>query len=547
MRDRRLPTERPLAVQVAALFANGEQGLWYDPSDMSTMYQDAVGSIPVYAPGQGQADPPVGLILDKRRLARLAERLTASWATDTGITESGGNLTFSAAPSSSYATNAGTVVAGRWYELKLTLSGFSGSGGVSWVFAGASVGNVYNANGTYSQIILAQYSGVLAVRARLATTNAVVSGISARELTGNHAYQTTTASRPTLSARYNLLLSTESLADSPWTINGTCTRTGAFSTAPNGTLTATRIQLGTLATDEVRQTFSTTAGSGVSYNAAIWLKSNTGADQQVRLKNTHINVIDNFQSVTVTADWQRFILSVTNGASAGTGQLLGITNSAGGGAKDILAWGADLRLVNDGVGLPPYQRVVDANTYDSAGFPTYMKFDGVDDGLQTVSVDFSGSDKVFCCASFRKLSDAATGSLFELSATIASNPGSFYITAPGAGNSGNIKLATKGTAEVNVATTAAGYPSPISAIASAIMDIAAPISTLRVNGALAQSSSVSLGSGSLGNYPLFIGRRGGASLPFNGRLYGLLIRSGAANDAQVAKVERLLNQKAKVA
>lgn len=42
------------------LFANGEQGAWYDPSDLSSMFQDAAGTIPVTADGD-----PVGLRLDK--------------------------------------------------------------------------------------------------------------------------------------------------------------------------------------------------------------------------------------------------------------------------------------------------------------------------------------------------------------------------------------------------------------------------------------------------------------------------------------------------
>ena len=33
-----------LTAQVQALFANGEQGAWYDPSDLSTMFQDASGT-----------------------------------------------------------------------------------------------------------------------------------------------------------------------------------------------------------------------------------------------------------------------------------------------------------------------------------------------------------------------------------------------------------------------------------------------------------------------------------------------------------------------
>lgn len=42
------------------LFLSGEQGAWYDPSDLSTLFQDAAGAPPVTADGD-----PVGLMLDK--------------------------------------------------------------------------------------------------------------------------------------------------------------------------------------------------------------------------------------------------------------------------------------------------------------------------------------------------------------------------------------------------------------------------------------------------------------------------------------------------
>ena len=44
------------------LFKNGEQGVWYDPTDLATMYQEHTGGSPVTANGQ-----PVGLMLDKSR------------------------------------------------------------------------------------------------------------------------------------------------------------------------------------------------------------------------------------------------------------------------------------------------------------------------------------------------------------------------------------------------------------------------------------------------------------------------------------------------
>jgi hypothetical protein len=42
------------------LFANSEQGAWYDPSDISTLFQDAAGTTPVTADGD-----PVGRMLDQ--------------------------------------------------------------------------------------------------------------------------------------------------------------------------------------------------------------------------------------------------------------------------------------------------------------------------------------------------------------------------------------------------------------------------------------------------------------------------------------------------
>ena len=44
----------------SSLFASGEEGVWYDPSDISVLFQDNTGATPVTAPGQ-----TIGLVLDK--------------------------------------------------------------------------------------------------------------------------------------------------------------------------------------------------------------------------------------------------------------------------------------------------------------------------------------------------------------------------------------------------------------------------------------------------------------------------------------------------
>ena len=55
------------------LFGGGMQGLWYDPSDLSTLFQDSAGTIPVTAVGQ-----PVGLMLDKSGQGNHATQSTSA-------------------------------------------------------------------------------------------------------------------------------------------------------------------------------------------------------------------------------------------------------------------------------------------------------------------------------------------------------------------------------------------------------------------------------------------------------------------------------------
>lgn len=57
----------------SSLFAANEQGGWYDPSDLATMFQDAAGTIPVVADGD-----PVGRINDKSGNGFLLTQGTAA-------------------------------------------------------------------------------------------------------------------------------------------------------------------------------------------------------------------------------------------------------------------------------------------------------------------------------------------------------------------------------------------------------------------------------------------------------------------------------------
>jgi len=69
----KIPRFSDIPFSPSSLFSNGEQGVWYDPSDISTLFQDDAGSIAVTASGQ-----PLGSILDKSINANHATQSIAS-------------------------------------------------------------------------------------------------------------------------------------------------------------------------------------------------------------------------------------------------------------------------------------------------------------------------------------------------------------------------------------------------------------------------------------------------------------------------------------
>lgn len=171
----------------------------------------------------------------------------------------------------------------------------------------------------------------------------------------------------------------------------------------------------------------------------------------------------------------------------------------------------------------------------------YLQFDGVDDFLVTPSIDFTATDKMTVVAGVRKESDAALAMLMELSTNSAVKPGSFYWLAPASG-AGTYQWRSVGST-TPTAVDVSGFPAGVSHILTGIGGISTDTSIARVNGTQVGQSAADQGTGSYGNYPLYIGRRGGASLPFKGNLYSLLIRGALSTQAQIEAAERYANMR----
>ena len=372
----------PFRFNPQTLFSAGQQGAFYDPSDLTTLFQDSAGITPVTAAGQ-----TVGLMLDKSKGLVLGSELVTNGNFSAGSTgwtvvpswAITSQQAVATATSSSLYGGSVTSVSGRWYRVEFDVVSYT-SGDLYITVGGNYSGNPMltgsaMAAGRKTMYILGGANTTRGVEFYGGTITCTIDNISVRELAGNHAYQSTSASRPLLQQ-----------------------------------------------------------ASGLSY----------------------------------------------------------------------------------------------------------LDFDGSNDSLLTSSVNFTGTDKMTVWTGLLKSSDTAQRVVAELSATIASNNGAFLLSAPNSA-AANYNFSSKGTTQVdNTVTT---YTAPNTAVLTGQADIAAPSNIIRVNGAQAGSVSTTQGTGNFGNYPLYIGRRNNATLPFNGRLYGLIVLGAAASPWQVFAVEQYMAQK----
>jgi hypothetical protein len=176
---------------------------------------------------------------------------------------------------------------------------------------------------------------------------------------------------------------------------------------------------------------------------------------------------------------------------------------------------------------------------DETGRP-YILFDGAGDGYVTPTIT-PGTDKVQLWAGIRKNSDAARGTVAELSTTIASNNGALQLTAPNAA-SATYAFESKGTTLTDAVATP--FAAPLTSVVTGLGDIAGDSAIIRVNGVEADADTGDQGTGNYLAAPLYVGRRGAASQPFNGRLYQLAVRFGPNLDtSRIEQVERYMAQK----
>lgn len=424
----------------AALFTNGEQGVWLDPGDLTTLFQDTAGTTPVTAVGQS-----VALALDKSGRGNHATQATA-----------GARPIYALLPSNGLRNLA------------------NGS---------ADVGN----NAVWQNSV-------------------TVNGITATKVASG--------------------IDTDGLPYADYRYQGTSTSTfhdGVYAGANRNPAVAGQQWNGSAILRVVGGSTVNTIGLSVRVQEEI--APNTFVDNSPPSRVTaSVDTLSTSTNTIATGNQARVIFDL--GFSSGA--VIDVTYRIKALQFERAAARTDYQFnySNVNIAQPPFAQV------------GALLFDGVDDFMQTPSIDFSATDRVTVFAGVRKLSDAARATVVELG--VPAPNGYFAVEVPGSASPA-YQFVSRGTSTVFV--SGSGFPAPDTAVITGIGGISTDTAIIRRNGVQIGSSATDQGTGNYANAVLYIGRRSGVSLPFSGYLFPLIVRGAASSDYQITATENWVNGK----
>ena len=286
------------------LFSRSEVGVFFDTSDLTTLFQDSAGTTPVTSPSQ-----PVGLMLDKSQGLTLGPELVTNGTFDSGTTRwvatnsiisvvSGElEVTATASPGATATQVMTGLTVGRTYSVGALFRAAAGNSvansarfsildpGVSYISQ-----NVVSGNGVPKLLkcVFVATKTTLTVALEIASSStwgaigdkAYFDNISVKALPGYHATQSTTGNRPIYAVmpqfvRKNLLTYTEQFDNAAWA-KSNATVTADTTAAPNGTITADTILDNAVSNIHyLAQDITSLAPSGKTYTVSAYAKAGT--------------------------------------------------------------------------------------------------------------------------------------------------------------------------------------------------------------------------------------------------------------------------------
>lgn len=547
-----------LGTRIAELFANGEQGVWFDSSDRSTLFQDAAGTLPVSG-----VEQPVGLMLDKSR--SLGPNLAPSTGSLSGWTlvQTGGSVTVVDGGLFLNTTGTGTVAA--------SFSGLTSSARYLFEFEVVSVSGLmyleHGAGGVARLLVPGKHRWCITGRTTFYLRNAgatatsgslLIKNVVVRVAPGAHAVQATTTARPLLSARYNILTDTSFTSTAEWGMGNWVFSGGEAD--PFGWTAAAKVQMGSGSAQAPERIIGSVAGDVVF---RVWWKAGNQASVLLAARDdTAATILGSVRCDTgaVTGAVTGGVIRQQNGFNLvelrtvgfPPGNTLRIYLGGTGGVPEgthSFWYGPDLRLVCDADEGPTYQYVAPAAaSYAVAGFSPYLRFDGVDDFLGAGTLNFSGATQSAVVTGIKKLRDAISSCPYSHGLLTGQN-GAFRFLAPANDGQASVRAASRGADGVAQETVGTNdKAAPIKLVLCSTYGAGAPVS-IRYNGTESRVSSGALGALTLPSGRSVIGAQVTGETTqasfFSGRIYGLAHIARALSPVEQRILEQFLRTKSR--
>ena len=275
---------------------------------------------------------------------------------------------------------------GKTYLFKLEATNASGH----YNIVGLPVGNKVNQVGNQQYYFVADSttdSFVLETSGGGGTVS--IDNISIKEIAGSHATQPTSTKRP-IYARHpeggirNLLNYTEQFDNGYWlklsTGGAAVSVIPSSYAAPDGTYSATQVLGLDTSNSRLDQNTALPALANKTYTYSVWLRG-SGVIGINASSTTGVGGATEI-AVTLTSTWTRHDVTNTfNSSPTGYVRVHGVITRATGTAPEVHMWSPQLEEATE---ASNYQkRVTDIDVTESGvGEVYYLKFDGVDDGMQ---------------------------------------------------------------------------------------------------------------------------------------------------------------------
>lgn len=403
-----------------ALWPDGvnSPGMWIDPSLLTASFNDSAGTTPVATPGSvADSANPVGLALDIRAGApdTLGPELvtngdfsdgTTGWTGRNGATGAivdGGMEVTSPVNFFGGVVQSLTLVVGHFYLLTATVRVGTAPQVEIRVDYGGNVSTSSSTN-TAIQVIFAAPSAtnLIQLNTFAGGGTAFFDNISVKEIPGNHMLQATSAARPLMSARVNLLTYTEDLSNAYWAKFATTTY-GTNYIQETAAAQAYGFGLpGGLGRyiDEITLGAKVKAGlRSKIYFGVVGTGNTPGSQFIVDIAAKSATITNQGGSVGAFSyveegGWLRVKCSTT-GMAGGYPSMQIIVVSDGnlnypfsyaGTNGEIALYITDLSLTATSQADLPYQSVPgNGSAYSATGITPFQLYDGVDDGMATAS------------------------------------------------------------------------------------------------------------------------------------------------------------------